>query len=42
MQNDLDLLASFYSTLDKGQKQQVTAGMRERMAAMDACREERR
>jgi Spy/CpxP family protein refolding chaperone len=42
LQNDLDLLASFYSTLDKGQKQQVTAGIRERMAAMGACREERR
>ena len=42
MQNDLDLLASFYSTLDKGQKQQVMAGIRERMAARDACREERR
>jgi hypothetical protein len=42
LQNDLDLLASFYSTLDKGQKQQVMAGIRERMAAMDACREERR
>jgi Spy/CpxP family protein refolding chaperone len=42
VQNDLDLLASFYSTLDQDQKQQVMAGIRERMAAMDACREERR
>lgn len=42
LQNGLDLLASFYSTLDKGQRQQVMAGIRERMAAMDACREERR
>jgi hypothetical protein len=42
LQNDLDLLASFYSTLDEGQKQQVMAGIRKRMAAMDACREERR
>jgi hypothetical protein len=42
LQNGLDLLASFYSTLDEGQKQEVMAGIRERMAAMDACREERR
>jgi len=42
MQNDLDLFASFYSTLDKGQKQQVMAGIRKRMAAMDACREEKK
>ena len=41
LQNDLDLFASFYSTLDKGQKQKLLAGIRERMAAMDACREER-
>ena len=42
LQNDLDLVASFYSTLDEGQKQQVMVGIRKRMAAMDACREERR
>ena len=42
MQNDLDLLVSFYSTLDKDQQQQAMAGIRKRMAAMDACREERR
>jgi hypothetical protein len=41
LQNDLDLLASFYSTLDEGQRRQVMAGIRKRMAAMDACREER-
>lgn len=41
LQNDLDLLASFYSTLDEGQKQKVIAGFRKRMAAMDAYREER-
>jgi hypothetical protein len=38
LQNDLDLLASFYSSLDEGQKHQVMAGIRKRMAAMDACR----
>ncbi len=42
MQNDLDLFASFYSTLDEGQKQRVMAGIRKRIAAMDACREETR
>lgn len=41
LQNDLDLFASFYSTLDEGQKQKVIAGIRKRMAAMDARREER-
>ncbi len=41
LQDDLDLLAAFYSTLDKNQKQQIVAGIRERMAAMDVCREER-
>jgi Spy/CpxP family protein refolding chaperone len=42
LQSDLDLFASFYSTLDEGQKRKVMAGLRKRMAAMDACREERR
>jgi len=30
MQNDLDLLATFYSTLDDGQKQKVMSGIREK------------
>ncbi len=42
LQNGLDLFASFYSTLDEGQKQKVLAWIRERMAAADACREEGR
>jgi hypothetical protein len=42
LQNDLDLFASFYSALDESQKQKVMAGIRGRMAAMDACREEGR
>ncbi|OPY77503.1 MAG: hypothetical protein A4E64_01088 [Syntrophorhabdus sp. PtaU1.Bin058] len=41
LQDDLDLFASFYSTLDEGQKQKVIAGIRKRMAAMDTRREER-
>ncbi len=40
LQNDLDLFASFYSTLDASQKQKVAAGIRKRMAARDARREE--
>ena len=40
LQNGLDLLVSFYSTLDEGQKQKVMAGFRERLAARDRCREE--
>ncbi len=40
LQNDLDLFASFYSTLDKDQKQKVGAAMRKRMAARDARRED--
>ncbi|HEY3276697.1 MAG TPA: Spy/CpxP family protein refolding chaperone [Syntrophorhabdaceae bacterium] len=42
LQHDLDLFESFYSILDEGQKQQVVAGIRERMAARDKCREEKR
>jgi hypothetical protein len=42
LQNDLDLFASFYSALDESQKQKVMAGIRGRMAAKDACREEGR
>ncbi len=41
LQNDLDLFADFYSTLDETQKQKVVAGIRQRMAARDASREER-
>ncbi|HVN98217.1 MAG TPA: Spy/CpxP family protein refolding chaperone [Syntrophorhabdaceae bacterium] len=40
LQADLDLFASFYSTLDQGQKQKVIAGIQKRIAARDACREE--
>lgn len=39
LKNDLDLLTSFYSSLDREQKQKVTTWIRERMAARDACRE---
>ena len=42
LQNDLDLLASFYSTLDENQKHKVLAGISKRMAAMDGCREEKK
>ncbi len=41
LQNDVDLFAAFYSILDKGQQQKVVAGIRKRMAARDAWREER-
>jgi Spy/CpxP family protein refolding chaperone len=40
LRNDLDLFTAFYATLDEGQKQKVVAGIRKRMAARDACREE--
>ncbi len=40
MQEGLDAFTSFYSVLDEGQKQKVLAGIRKRMAAMDACLEE--
>jgi len=40
IQDGLDLFADFYSTLDEGQKQKVLSGIRKKMAAMDACREE--
>jgi len=41
MENDVDLLVSFYSVLDENQKKKVTAGISKRMAAMDACRGEK-
>ncbi len=41
LQNDLDLFASFYSSLDKDQKQKVVTWIRKRMAARDACWEEK-
>ncbi len=40
VQNDLDLLASFYSVLDETQKRKVIAGIRKKMAKMDRCRED--
>lgn len=40
LQNDLDLFAAFYASLDKEQQQKVLAGIKKRMAARDACREE--
>lgn len=40
LQSDLDLFASFYATLDDGQKQKVAAAMKKRMAAREARREE--
>jgi Spy/CpxP family protein refolding chaperone len=42
VQNDLDLFASFYSTLDKDQQKKVTADISKRMAAMDKCRGEKK
>jgi hypothetical protein len=41
LQDGLDLFADFYSTLDQDQKKKVLSGIRKRMAAQDACREER-
>jgi hypothetical protein len=41
LQDGLDRFADFYSTLDQDQKQKALAGIRKRMAAQDACREER-
>ena len=41
VQDGIDLFADFYSTLDENQKQKVLAGIRKRMAAIDACREEK-
>ena len=37
MQADLDLIASFYGSLDNAQKQKVVSGIRERMAARSRC-----
>lgn len=38
MQNDLDLFAAFYGSLDSMQKQKVMKGIREKMAGYDPCR----
>jgi hypothetical protein len=40
MQNDLDLIAAFYRSLDNTQKQKVVSGIRERMAGRGPCGEE--
>ena len=37
MQADLDLIASFYGSLDNAQKQKVISGIQERMAARSRC-----
>ena len=37
MQSDLDLVASFYGSLDDAQKQKVVSAIRERMAAQGRC-----
>lgn len=44
IQSDLDLVASFYGSLDNAQKQKVVSAIRERMAAQGRCwdREEQR
>jgi Spy/CpxP family protein refolding chaperone len=41
LQDGLDLFADFYSALDEGRKQKVLSWIRKRMAAQDACREEK-
>lgn len=42
VQHDMDLFASFYSTLDENQKKKVAADISRRMAAMDRCRGEKK